>query len=203
MDTQACSRTCVLRASNIPARGMFSQKDKSMNLLTAPAWITYLSFAVSGIILVIGIYFFGWLRIAQTNNKILADTNALLSAQNDALKISNDELRCQLSEHEKKFVDMMHMNSMALADLQGQVKTLQQVPLSQIAASMEKLSCLTEKMLSLQQQQIKTLATHTQTAERNLELVRKEKAETARLLAEHTAQAEASRMMVADTLAAK
>lgn len=69
--------------------------------------------------------------------KILKETNALLKEQNDELKADN-------KEWQKKHVE----NERAIANLQGQLDTLKDIPLQQIAASLESISNSNAKILS-------------------------------------------------------
>jgi len=85
----------------------------------------------------LAIVFMGVGGLAMGWFKILKETNALLKEQNLELKADNKEWQAKHT-----------LNSEAIANLQGQLDTLKDVPLKDIALSLENISKTNAKILN-------------------------------------------------------
>ena len=96
--------------------------------------ITFAQIAAPIIFAVLGVFFFGWL-------KILKETNALLRAQNEELKADNKEWQQKHIENEK-----------AISNLQGQIDIIKNIPLQSIDQTLKDIKAnLLESSLTLTQ----------------------------------------------------
>lgn len=89
------------------------------------------------IFVTIGVGGFGWF-------KILKETNVLLKEQNEELKSDNKEWQ---SKHIK--------NSEAIAKLQGQIDTIQNIPLAQISGHMDEQTKFMKEVFKFMKSKIK------------------------------------------------
>lgn len=90
------------------------------------------------------IVFMGIGGLAMGWFKILKQTNQLLKEQNEELRNDNKEWAKKHIENEK-----------AIANLQGQLDTLKDIPLQTIAASLESISITNGKILDKLSERIK------------------------------------------------
>lgn len=97
----------------------------------------YIEAALTVVFIGIGGMAMGWF-------KILKETNALLKEQNEELKTDNKQWQQKHIENER-----------AIAKLQGQVDTLQNIPLVEISAHMRDQTKFMKEVFKFMQQTIK------------------------------------------------
>lgn len=96
----------------------------------------YIEAALTVVFIGVGGMAMGWF-------KILKETNALLKEQNEELKLDNKQWQQKHSDNEK-----------AIAKLQGQVDTLQNIPLAEISSHMKVQTEFMKEVFEFMKQQV-------------------------------------------------
>jgi len=115
--------------------------------------LDYISGISAVAIVVVGVFFFGWVKILQTTNKLLKEQNIALLEQNVELKKENKDWFTKHLQNEK-----------AIAMLQGQIETLSVIPVGDIKTSLKALEVSNQAIVTLLQTSAITLAKDTQAA---------------------------------------
>ena len=102
------------------------------------ALLTIISFALAVLGSIVGIFFYGWL-------KILKETNSLLDLQVKELRATNADL---LTKHNE--------NNAQIAKMQGQLDTLQKIPLAGIDATLKEISAFNKQLSDTNTQIVET-----------------------------------------------